>query len=223
VNASQATNFSDLPAAVLSELARQCKYGWFNRRGGHPLLAVCRATRDGVLASLTRINLTVSAAGQPEARLLAKAASQAPPGLEIKLRLQDDHALLTLLQAGVYSKGWARVHSLLVRASTGSSTSAPLDKAAVCTTCWSVCLHPCRLSALVRSVGCIWSASPSLKSRACKFSSRSWATSKCPSARGLCSLGSKAAPTSAPCGLWAAICTVQLSSQQQLHCHGSLA
>jgi hypothetical protein len=120
VNASQATSFSDLPAAVLSELARQCKYGWFNRRGGHPLLAVCRATRDGVLASLTRINLTVSAACQPDARLLAKVASQAPPGLEIKLRLQDDHALLTLLQAGVYSKGWARVHSLLVRASTGS-------------------------------------------------------------------------------------------------------
>jgi hypothetical protein len=92
-------------------------------RHGHPLLQLSRGCRDAVLHNLTRICLVIRSPEQlekdpePWARLLHRACSHARPGLHVELNLWDCNTLLAaLVQHGIESGGWSRVHTLTVSA-----------------------------------------------------------------------------------------------------------
>jgi hypothetical protein len=118
----------DLPELVLSAVA---KHGfdssntaqpvwWYQRRKGHPMLAVARSLRDAVLSNLTKIRLDLQpqlldSCCQPEARLLHRACCHAAPGLQVELDLgNNQHALLQLLQPALGVGGWQNVHRFTV-------------------------------------------------------------------------------------------------------------
>jgi hypothetical protein len=119
-----------LPASVLSHIARfglrsyraRDHYHW---QAGHPLLGVSKACRDAVLHATKTISLLdnrspsgPSAAQMfAAARLLHRACCEASPGLKVSLSMKSwgPYTLLLLLQPGISSGGWTKVHTLKVR------------------------------------------------------------------------------------------------------------
>jgi hypothetical protein len=104
-----------LPKELLPLIAKQCDWG----TSGHPMLGVPRAFRDALLSSLAAVTLELEYHSNlptaPFARLLHRACSQAPPGLDVKLDLSErGHALPMLLQPGLQCGGWANVTALEV-------------------------------------------------------------------------------------------------------------
>jgi hypothetical protein len=124
----------DLPAPVISHIAR-CEFKVNNSsRGnsqsqksqpGHPLLGVSQACRDAVLHATRTIKLlpirpqadASAAQKSADARLLHHACCEASPRLEVSLYMGCFTAdtLPVLLQPGISSGGWTKVHTLKVR------------------------------------------------------------------------------------------------------------
>jgi hypothetical protein len=105
-----------LPAPVLARIA---EFGL--RSYGHALLGVSRACRDAVLQAIKTWSLGAprdasAAQMSPHARLLHRACCEASPGLEVRLYLIEvADSLSVLLQPGISSGGWSKVHTLHVR------------------------------------------------------------------------------------------------------------
>jgi hypothetical protein len=109
----------DLPSPALAVVAK-CS----SSRRGHPLLQLSRASRDAVLSSSRTVSLHLAGDEHaPEARLLDRVCSTAPPGLELELDLLEapkcSTALLQLLEPGLSSGGWTHVHELQVSIPAG--------------------------------------------------------------------------------------------------------
>jgi hypothetical protein len=112
----------DLPDPALAAIVRCSKQP--SSTPQHPLLALSRASRDAVLSCSRTVSLCLAGSEHaPEARLLHRVCSTAPPGLELELDLegasQSSKPLLQLLQPGVSSGGWTHVHELEVSIPTG--------------------------------------------------------------------------------------------------------
>jgi hypothetical protein len=111
---------SCLPLEVLASISSNT--GQHSTRV-HPLLKVCRATRDAVLQGLKNVELCItndedgSTVGRL-ARMLHRACCTATPGLKVKLcwrNLKCEQGVLTnlLLAPGIQSQGWHNVHYLV--------------------------------------------------------------------------------------------------------------
>jgi hypothetical protein len=112
-----------LPAPVLARIAelslRSVDERVSHEGYGHPLLRVSQACRDAVLHATKTISLPKghSQATAADARLLHRACCEASPGLEVSLSMtfRDPVTLCVLLQPGIISGGWTKVHTLGVR------------------------------------------------------------------------------------------------------------
>jgi hypothetical protein len=134
-----AASLLSLPEAVLTHIAQlsKAKQGKSRKLWWHPMLYLSRGCRDAVLRSLHSISppklgywdfkslaeedgLISSRRLKVWGQLLHRAASLASPGLKVYLQLQYiQQSLPHLLQPGISSGGWSKVHSLQVRALSG--------------------------------------------------------------------------------------------------------
>jgi hypothetical protein len=115
-----------LPATVLAHIAelslRSVDERVSNEGYGHPLLGVSQVCRDAVLHATRNISLyshpqATAAEISADARLLHRVCCEASPGLEVKLNMYsgDPDRLSVLLEPGISSGGWTKVHTLGVR------------------------------------------------------------------------------------------------------------
>jgi hypothetical protein len=112
-----------LPSPVLARIAELGLKSYSYR--GHPLLGVSQACRDAVLHATKTISFVPEctptraspAEKSADAGLLHRACCEASPGLEVRLDVSDPDSdmLSVLLQPGITSGGWTKVHALRVR------------------------------------------------------------------------------------------------------------
>jgi hypothetical protein len=96
----------------------------YDQGHGHPLLGVSQACRDAVLHATKTISLSLqhtqagASAAQKvaDAQLLHRACCEASPGLEVSLDMRswEPDTLSVLLQPGIRSRSWTKVHNLKV-------------------------------------------------------------------------------------------------------------
>jgi hypothetical protein len=109
-------SLDDLPQECWDEVAKLSRPCPSNQ---HPLLSVARRGRDTVLSGLRRVALRGEWGSsqqwlQPAARLLHRACSQAPDGLEVQFDYLKYRDIEDVIQPGVDCGGWQKVHKLTV-------------------------------------------------------------------------------------------------------------